>query len=104
MKTDLIALAKEVPNLTVSVTLSDLFEFGQELVRTSKKEHEQVILHETTEKYLEPTKTALKLDVHKTTLWRWAKQGYLVPVQVGGLRRYKMSDIQRILEEERRHE
>ena len=32
------------------------------------------------------------------TLWRWAKVGYLVPINVGGKRRYRMSDVKRILE------
>lgn len=38
------------------------------------------------------------LQVSKTTLWRWEKLGYLVPVRVGGGNRYKYSDIQRIME------
>jgi len=37
------------------------------------------------------------LDVDKSTLWRWAKIGYLVPINVGGKRRYRMSDVNRIL-------
>ncbi len=36
--------------------------------------------------------------VGKTTLWRWAKQKYLTPVEIGGKRRYKMSEVKRLLE------
>ncbi len=33
-----------------------------------------------------------------TTLWRWKKMGYLVPITVGAIDRYRMSDIRRIME------
>ena len=32
-----------------------------------------------------------------STLWRWAKSGYLVPVEYGGQRRYRVADVQQIL-------
>ena len=35
--------------------------------------------------------------VDSSTLWRWAKSGYLVPVEYGGQRRYRVADVQRIL-------
>ena len=37
------------------------------------------------------------LGVDSSTLWRWAKSGYLVPVEYGGQRRYRVADVQRIL-------
>jgi len=52
---------------------------------------------EPVETYLSPKKTAEMLDVNPTTLWRWNKRNYLIHIQVGGKRRYKMSDIQKIL-------
>jgi len=97
MNKDLITLAKEVPNLTISVTLSDLFEFSEELVRNSKKQLEQIISDEATEKYLSIDKTAELLGVDKSTLWRFGKRNYLNPVEIGGRRRYKLSDINKIL-------
>lgn len=38
------------------------------------------------------------LDVSSTTLWRWKKMGYLLPITVGTNDRYRMSDIRRIME------
>ena len=35
--------------------------------------------------------------VDRSTLWRWAKTGYLIPAEVGGKRLYKQSDIDIIL-------
>lgn len=32
-----------------------------------------------------------------TTLWKWARRGYLKPVKVGGRVMYKQADINRIL-------
>jgi predicted DNA-binding transcriptional regulator AlpA len=95
---NLLALAKEVPNITISVTLSDLYEFGEELVRKSKQQLEQLLQDEATEKYLSIEKTAELLEINKSSLWRWDKQNYLKPISIGGKRRYKMSDIKRILE------
>ncbi len=45
------------------------------------------------EVYKTPDETAAMLNVDKSTLWRWAKQGYLVPVKWGRKSRYKLSDI-----------
>ena len=44
------------------------------------------------------TENAMQLlDVSKTTLWRWKQRGYLVPVRIGGIDRYRLRDIKRIL-------
>jgi len=37
------------------------------------------------------------LDVDKSTLWRWAKAGYLVPIKIGTKTRYRKSDIEKLL-------
>ncbi|MDU7622294.1 MAG: helix-turn-helix domain-containing protein [Bacteroides stercoris] len=50
------------------------------------------------EEYKTPNETAKMLDVDKSTLWRWAKQGYLVPVKWGNKSRYKLSDIRCCME------
>ena len=92
-----MTLVKEAPNLTVAITLSDLFEFGEELVRSSKQNLVQIISDENAEKYFSPKVAAEQLDVDLSTLWRWAKQGYLVPLELGGKRRYRKSDIDKIL-------
>ena len=42
-----------------------------------------------------------KFNIVPSTLWRWAKSGYLVPINVGGQRRYKSTDVDEILEGKR---
>ena len=53
-------------------------------------------LPQTGELYTRKQTIAL-LGVDSSTLWRWAKSGYLVPVEYGGQRRYRVADVQQIL-------
>lgn len=98
MTQNLISLAKECPGLQVTITLSDLIEANTALIADTKKELEMLITDQNTETYPSRDKVMEMLDVSQATLWRWAKNGYLVPLNVGGKRRYKMSDVKRILE------
>lgn len=93
----LLELAEENRNIVVSISLGDLIECNEELIRRVKAELEQQITDTAAETYPSVTKVAEILDVNKTTLWRWAKSGYLVPIEIGGKRRYRMSDVKRIL-------
>lgn len=52
---------------------------------------------EVKEMLLTTEQAADTLQISKVTLWRWEKQGYLVPISVGGKKRYKQSDIMRII-------
>lgn len=98
MTTNLIELAKQCPGLQVTITLGDLVEANTLLIAETRRELEQTITDKNTETYPSREKVMEMLDVSETTLWRWAKIGYLVPLNVGGKRRYRMSDVQRILE------
>jgi len=84
-------------NITVAVSLSDLKDFAETLIDKSKRELELAVISDKAETYPSPKQVSEILDVDLSTLWRWAKRGYLVPVEVGGKRRYKMSDVKRIL-------
>lgn len=84
-------------NVTIAVSLPDLKEFAHEIVDLTKKELQQQILEANSETYLSPKKVCEVLDVDLSTLWRWNKKGYLCSIEVGGKRRYKMSDVKTIL-------
>jgi len=92
-----LELLEENRNIVVNITLADLIECNEELICHAKAELEQQITDTATETYPSVTKVAEILDVNKTTLWRWAKARYLVPIDIGGKRRYLMSDVKRIL-------
>ena len=93
----LLELAEENRNIVVAISLADLIECNEALIRRAKAGLEQQITDAATETYPSAAKVAEILDVNKTTLWRWAKSGYLVPIEIGGKRRYRMSDVKRLL-------
>ena len=95
---NLIELAKECPGLQVTITLGELIEANRLLIAETKRELEQEIADSKAETYISREKTMEILDVSSTTLWRWKRMGYLVPVSVGANDRYRMSDIRRIME------
>ena len=86
-------LAKTCPELTINVKLGELIEATEFCINKTRKELEQQIADANTETYPSPDQVAKILDVDKSTLWRWSKQGYLTPIEIGGKRRYKMSDV-----------
>jgi len=98
---NLAQLAQHCPNMVVSITLRDLMEANQSLIADTRRELEQLITDANTETYPSRDKVMQMLDVSSATLWRWQKTGYLVPINVGGKRRYRMSDVKKILEGEK---
>ena len=95
---NLVELAKECPGLQVTITLGELIEANRLMIAEEKRELEQEIADSKAETYISREKTMEILDVSSTTLWRWKRMGYLVPVSVGANDRYRMSDIRRIME------
>jgi len=96
--TELIKIAKECPSLNLTVQAGELLEMVNYCVLSTRKELEQQITDSNTETYPSRQKVAEMLDVDLSTLHRWSKQGYLVPIEVGGKRRYRMSEVKKILE------
>ena len=99
MEYDLIQLAKECPGLTVSIKLTDLVEDNKELIEETKRNLQQTLEDAKSEEYLSREKVIEWLEVSATTLWRWEKCGYLIPIAVGNKKKYRMSDIQKILQQ-----
>ena len=91
-------LAKDYPELTVSLKISDLVECNRQLIKETRDELERQITEAREESYPTVEEVCSILGVAKSTLWRWARQKYLTPVEIGGKRRYKMSDVKNLLE------
>ena len=100
MTTTLIEAAKQCPEMVVSIKVGDLIEANTLLVENARAQLEQRIADASAETYLSKEKVCQMLDVSATTLWRWEKAGYLVPLVFGGQKMYRKSDVQRILEGE----
>ena len=99
MNKDLIELAKACPDLIVQVRLGDLLEANRQLIAEVKQELEQQIADSKAETYISREKVMEITGKSSTTIWRWQKIKYLVPVSsVGGTYRYRMSDVRRIME------
>ena len=102
MNNSLIELAKQCPDVTISLKAGELVDAINFCVQLTRKTLEQQINDAAAETYPSRNKVAEILDVDLSTLHRWKKQSYLVPIEIGGKRRYRMSDVKRILE--KRHE
>ena len=97
---DLITLLKTYPNMSITVTLAVLLEFGRFLIDESRQQFEQTIADEKAETYLKPKEVAQLLDCNPSTLWRWQRKNFLVPCKCGGKRMYRQSDIDKLLKKE----
>ena len=95
---DIQQLAQCAPAINLTITASDLKEFAALLIAETKAELEQSISDSKAETYLSSEKVMEMMEISKTTLWRWKQRGYLVPVRIGGNDRYRLSDIQKIVE------
>jgi hypothetical protein len=84
-------------SINVTIALSDLQTFVKDLIAETKTELEAEIVAQKAERYVPRLEACDVLKVDQSTLFRWAKRGYLVPLEVGGKRMYRMSDLKRIL-------
>ena len=91
-------LAQCAPTINLTITAGDLKEFATQLIAETKEQLEQSISDSKAETYLSSEKVMQMMEISKTTLWRWKQRGYLVPVRIGGNDRYRLSDIQKIVE------
>lgn len=98
---DLLQLAKEAPGTIIAVPVEALVEANTRLIDLARADLEREIAEKRTATFLTRETVLEKLNVAPSTLWRWQKSGYLVPVNVGGQRRYKSTDIDEILEGKR---
>lgn len=90
-------LLKSGQAISITIGLPELEIFGKNLIQSAKLELEQAVISDRAETYPNREQVCSILNVDQSTLWRWAKRGYLVPVEIGGKRRYKMSDVKAIL-------
>ena len=97
MYSNIVELAKQCPDVIISLKVGELIEVVDYCVNKTRKDLEQQITDANTETYPTPKQVAEILNVDVSTLWRWRKQGYLVPIGVGGKRKYRMSDVKQIL-------
>lgn len=95
---NLLEVAKQFPDMSITIRLEDLVEANRsmltELLEQGALEREKRSKEET---YLTRDQVMDMLNISPTTLWRWKKQDYLVPVEIGAKRLYLRSEVERLL-------
>jgi hypothetical protein len=83
-----------VTNLNVTARASDLQEFAKMCIEAGKQDKPKLI---NPEEYLTPQQYADVLQVSLVTLWSWDRKGITKPLRIGNAKRYRRSDLERIL-------
>jgi hypothetical protein len=81
-------------NLTINVNANDLKEFAELCINRGKQEKPEPT---NPEEYLTPAQFAEALQVSLVTLWSWDKKGITRPLRIGNAKRYRRSDLEKIL-------
>lgn len=84
-------------NVQLVVSAADLKEFALSLIEDARS-METPEQPAKGDEFLTSEEVMKIVKVKKVTLWRWAKEKYLVPVKVGKSNLYRKSDVQRITE------
>ena len=90
-------LIKSGANINVTINIKDLQVWHKEVIEDTRRKLEDAVISDKAETYPSPKQVSEILGVDLVTLWRWRKKGYLVPIELGGKRRYKMSDVKALL-------
>ena len=99
---DIFNLAKAFPNLCITVNATDLERFGVELLNKARSQYEtevaERIAAESDRTLMTAKEVASYFSVSTRTVTRWRKAGYLTPVYIGGITKYRRGDCKRLLE------
>lgn len=85
-------------NITVNIGLKDLRVWHSGVIEDTERKLKALVIAGNAETYASPKQVSEKLAVDLSTLWAWNKKGYLTHSSVGGKRRYKMSEVNALLE------
>jgi len=84
-------------NIKIEINGEDLLAFGEFVHQraTETAEHNK----EIKEEYLTARQFAEALKISMVTLWSYDKKGLTNPLKIGNAKRYRKSDIEKILKE-----
>lgn len=96
----MIGMAREFPEMSVTIRLSDLLKANEALAMRVREEarREARALYEDELVPKEDARKRLLGGVDPSTLWRWEKAGYLAPVRIGTKVYYRRGDIARLVD------
>ena len=96
-----IDLFRENPDMPCVLRANDLLGFSNQLVQEVRDEFEReqkVLAEKTEDELLTPAAVMNIAKISRATLHRIAKAGSLVPLWVGGQRRYRRMDLDKYLQ------
>lgn len=97
--TELLSLIQnKEASIKLEVTGSDLLVFSNDLINRAKNELSLEISDARKERYLTKDEVKAICGVCDATLWHWNKKNYLNIIKIGNKVKYKMSDVQKILD------
>lgn len=91
MTTDILQIAREFPEMSITVKAADLISAIDYCVERSRRAAEAVV--KEPDRLLSRTEASQMLGVSFQTLNRWEKSGYLVPVRIGVSVKYWKNQI-----------
>ena len=83
-------------NIKIEVSGADLLAFANYLQIQSKEEGAKS-KSKIIEEYLTPAQFAEALQISLVTLWSWDKKEITKPLHIGGQKRYRRSDLEKIM-------
>lgn len=86
-------IIEENPGINLTVSASDLMEFGQSIVTQTTK----TILDNQDEKIYTRDEVIQKFNICSATLWRWDKMGLIQGKKIGNRRYYPESGIKQLM-------
>jgi len=103
MTIDIKSLAENpeiVKALKLEIRLSDLLEYSDEVARKAYSAGKKQVPLIPAEEYLTSEEYAKALKISLVTLWSWDKKGITQPLKIGNAKRYRRSDLEKILTRE----
>lgn len=94
---NLAELARTNPEITVSIRVGDLLDAARAIIAETREELEGTLAAARTDYLIPRLEVVDLLHVDQSTLNRWEKRGYLVPIRRGVKVFYKHSDVEPIL-------
>lgn len=97
MEQNFLSQIKGGGNFILQISTNDLREIMRSFYHDERKREEEAFRQRNEKPSISRKEAAKMLDVSLATLWKWAKDGYLVPVKIGTKVMYKMSDVEALL-------
>lgn len=85
------------PNVSITITARDLQDSLTHLVDSAIDRYKSEVGSNPDDILYDSKRVCEILGIDPSTLHRWAKKEYLIPIYVGGLRRYRKSQIDDII-------